>query len=160
MPPENLVLSSCTLDDLPAIITVHRDAFADDPISKYAFPREAIGETEQVRWMTEFLTGHFRKPEMAFYKIIETNTGNLVAWVRCQVPHVLSEEESKKRQEEKERKLKEGNFWPKGANLEVIEATFGKLAKLTQKYVNDAETYCEFISCPKRLGEVGSHATI
>jgi hypothetical protein len=150
MAPEDFVLSSCTLDDLPAMITVHRDAFANEPFSKYAFPREAIGETEQVRWMTEFLTGHFRKPEMAFFKINETNSSNLVAWIRCQVPHVLSEEESKKRKEEKERKLKDGNFWPKGANLDVIEATFGNLARLTQKYVNDAETYCGFISFSKR----------
>jgi hypothetical protein len=150
MATENFVLSSCTLDDLPAMITVHRDAFANDQFGKYAFPREAIGEAEQVRWMREFLTGHFRKPEMAFYKITETNTGNLAAWMRCQVPHVLSEEESKKRKEEKERKLKDGTFWPKGANLEVIGATFGTLVKLTQKYVNDAETYCEFISFSKR----------
>lgn len=62
---------------------------------------------------------------------------------------MLSEEESKKRKEEKERKLGDGNFWPKGANLEVIGATFGKLVKLTQKYVTDAETYCEFISFSK-----------
>lgn len=63
---------------------------------------------------------------------------------------MLSEEEREKRKEEKERKLRDRNFWPKGANLEVIEATFGTLAKLTQKYVNDAETYCEFISFSKK----------
>jgi GNAT superfamily N-acetyltransferase len=158
MAPEKFVLSECTLDDLPAMITVHLDAFANDPFSSYTFPREIIGATEQHRWMTEFLTGHFAKPEMAFYKITETNTGNLAAWIRYVVPHLLSEEESERRKQERDKKMQAGTFWPRGTNLEIVAATFGTLAKLKEKYLNDAETYCKSVSfSTRRKGGLLTH---
>lgn len=55
---------------------------------------------------------------------------------------MLSEAEGEKRRLEKEKKIMDENFWPKGANLDVINAKFGTLGKLKDKYCDDAETYC------------------
>jgi GNAT superfamily N-acetyltransferase len=145
MAPESFILSACTPADIPAMVNVNLSAFANDPLSKLAMPREIIGETELRRWMSQFLAAFFAKPEVHFFKVTETSTGNLAAWMRCAYPHLLSEEESQKRKAEKEQKVKAGSFWPKGANLEVIDAKFGTLGLLKEKYCDDSETYCEFL---------------
>jgi hypothetical protein len=143
MPPENFILSPCTPADIPEMIKVYLDAFANDVLGNFAFPRAVIGETEMRRWMTAFLTSHFAKPEMHSYKMTERNTGNMAAWMRCAFPHALTEEEKKKRKQEKEEREKRDGQWPKGANLEVVGAKFGTLMNLKEKYCDDAETYCE-----------------
>jgi len=143
MPPENFILSPCTPADIPEMIKVYLDAFANDVLGNFAFPRAVIGETEMRRWMTAFLTSHFAKPEMHSYKMTERNTGNMAAWMRCAFPHALTEEEKKKGKQENEEREKRDGQWPKGANLEVVGAKFGTLMNLKEKYCNDAETYCE-----------------
>jgi hypothetical protein len=95
---------------------------------------------------------------MVFYKITETNTGNLAAWIRYVVPHVLSEEESERRKQEKDKKMQAGTFWPKGTNLEIVAGTFGTLAQLKEKYLNDAETYCKSIGSSRE--EKGSYSHV
>ncbi len=125
------------------MIDLYLAAFAQDPLGLVTFPRDVIGEAELRRWMTSFLTSHFAKPEVHIYKIIETNTGNLAAWMRCVFPHVLSEEEKEEREQERAKREREG-MWPKGANLEAVGAKFGVLRQLKERYVDDAETYCEF----------------
>ncbi|KAE9376891.1 acyl-CoA N-acyltransferase [Stipitochalara longipes BDJ] len=141
MAPETFTLSNCTPDDIPGMVEVNFRAFADDPLNKITLPRDVIGEIELRRWMTQFLASFFEKPEVHFYKITETNTGTLAAWMRCAFPHVLSEEESEKRKKEKDAKLKDKSFWPKGANFDVIDAKFGVLGQLKEKYCDDTETY-------------------
>jgi hypothetical protein len=145
MAPENFILSTCTPADIPAMVELNLSAFANDPLSNITMPREMIGEAELRRWMSQFIASFFEKSEVHFFKITETHTGNLAAWMRCAFPHVLSEEESEKRKAEKERKVKDKSFWPKGANLDVINVKFGTLGQLKEKYCNDSETYCEFI---------------
>ncbi|KAH8783989.1 hypothetical protein BGZ57DRAFT_220448 [Hyaloscypha finlandica] len=141
MAPENFILSTCTQADIPAMVELNLSAFANDPLSNITMPREMIGEAELRRWMSQFIASFFEKPEVHFFKITETHTGNLAAWMRCAFPHVLSEEESEKRKAEKERKVKDKSFWPKGANLDVINVKFGTLGQLKENYCNDSETY-------------------
>jgi len=141
MAPENFILSPCTPADIPEMIEVYLNAFAGDVLGNFTFPREEIGETEMRRWMTAFLTSHFAKPEMHSYKMTETNTGIMAAWMRCAFPHSLTEEEKEKRKLQEQERAKRDGQWPRGANLEVIGAKFGMLMKLKEKYCNDLETY-------------------
>ncbi|PMD55927.1 acyl-CoA N-acyltransferase [Hyaloscypha bicolor E] len=141
MAPENFILSTCTPADIPAMVELNLSAFANDPLSNITMPREMIGEAELRRWMSQFIASFFEKPEVHFFKITETHTGSLAAWMRCAFPHVLSEEESEKRKAEKEQKVKDKSFWPKGANLDVINVKFGTLGQLKEYYCNDSETY-------------------
>ena len=146
MAPENFTLSSCLPDDVPEMVEVSLRAFAKDPLNAITLPREIIGEAELRSWTTQFLHSFFDKPEIHFYKMTETNTGTLAAWIRCAFPHVLDEQESQKRKKEKDAKLKDKSFWPKGANFDVIEAKFGTLGQLKEKYCDDTQTYCKFPS--------------
>jgi len=143
MAPENFTLSNCTPDDVPSMVEVSLRAFANDPLNQITLPREVIGEAELRRWTTQFLHSLFDKPEIHFYKVTETTTGTLAAWIRCAFPHVLNEEESQKRKKEKDAKLKDKSFWPKGANFDGIDAKFGTLGQLKEKYCDDTQTYCK-----------------
>ncbi|KAF4627896.1 hypothetical protein G7Y89_g10253 [Cudoniella acicularis] len=138
----NFILSPATTADIPHIIPVYLSAFSTDHFSQYTFPRDLITPSEWVRWLTSRYTNRFAQPELRHFKVTETATGNVCAFIRWRFPHQFSEEEKLKKKEEKEEmeRLKaEGkdDKWPVGANLEACDGKFGGLDKIQERFCTD-----------------------
>jgi hypothetical protein len=134
MAPENFVLSPCTPEDVEGMIDVYETAFANDYFSSFTFPRDTVTDVEKRRWLRARFHCTFSKPDLRSFKIVETNTGHMVAWARWGFPYKFSEEELKEKEEEED-------SWPEGSNLEVCDAKFGGLHKKREGYVEKDETY-------------------
>lgn len=104
------------------------------------------------RWLTaRFTKNIMERREMHTFKIADSATAQICAFLRWSFPHVLTEEEKSVREEEKRQREEEeeekkkpngrDSLWPEGANLEVCESKFGGLKKMKEKYVDDSEMY-------------------
>ncbi|KAH7330166.1 hypothetical protein BKA65DRAFT_52964 [Rhexocercosporidium sp. MPI-PUGE-AT-0058] len=147
MANDQFVLSPCTVADVPGMIKVYLSAFASDPFSAFTFPRDKISDEEMNRWLTERFTKTLtQKREMHTFKILDTSTNTLCAFLRSSYPHVLMAEEKATREREQkarseERKQGRDPMWPVGSNLEVCDGKFGGLDALRERFVDNAEMY-------------------
>lgn len=84
-------------------------------------------------------------PEMKFFKLIDQETGEIVAWSRWQFPVVLSADEKKRREKREKEKEKLGNGrWPEGAIVENCERFFGSIKEAQEKFFDGEEMYRKF----------------
>ena len=148
--PESFVLAPCTVDDVEGMVQVYLSSFfgSGEPLVYLVLPRDQIGEQEMTRWLRRRFTGYFSKREIHVFKITHVETGKLVAFARWAYPHVLTEEEQREKaaareKEEKEKAEGRNSNWPVGANLELVDAKFGTLGKLLDKYVRPDDMYGE-----------------
>ena len=83
---------------------------------------------------------------MKFFKLVDEETGKIVAWSRWQFPFVLSADEKKRREErEKEKEIEDGSgTWPEGAIVENCERFFGATKAAQDKFLNSEEMYRMF----------------
>lgn len=91
--------------------------------------------------------------ENRHFKLIDNETGKIVAYSRWQFPHKLTEEEKserKREEEELDRAHREGRKlkYPKGANVELADEFFGALDGMQEKYIDAENMYGEFASNP------------
>ncbi|KAK0104634.1 hypothetical protein ONS95_004915 [Cadophora gregata] len=148
MANDQFVLSPATVDDVPGMADVYMTAFASDAFSSFAFPREKIGKEETKRWLTmRFTKLIVERREMHTFKILDTSTNKICAFLRWSFPHTLTEEEKTTRSIEEKKRMQEKEktgidpMWPLGANLEACEAFFGGLNEKKGLYVNDTDMY-------------------
>lgn len=83
---------------------------------------------------------------MHTFKILDTSTDKLCAFLRWSYPHTLTASEKTIRETEakarsEERKQGRDPMWPVGANLDVCDGKFGGLDVLREKFVDDKEMY-------------------
>lgn len=84
---------------------------------------------------------------MHTFKITDTTTNTLCAFLRCSYPHVLTPEEKASREAEQKARMQEREssghdpMWPLGANLSVCDGKFGGLDEMRKKFVDDEEMY-------------------
>ncbi|RDL41914.1 Acyl-CoA N-acyltransferase [Venustampulla echinocandica] len=145
-PNPNFQLFPCTVADVPDMINIYMSAFADDYFARYTLPPDQIAPEEWQRWLTIRFTKVFSKPEYRVFKITDPNTGKACAFIRWAYPHVFTEEQkAQRKQEEKEleRRKKEGtdDSWPRGANLEALDAKFSALDRIREETVDETNTY-------------------
>ncbi|KAH6719074.1 hypothetical protein BKA61DRAFT_641252 [Leptodontidium sp. MPI-SDFR-AT-0119] len=147
MANDQFVLSPCTVADVPGMIKVYLGAFASDPFSAFTFPREKISDEEMNRWLTERFTKTLtERREMHTFKILDTSTNTLCAFLRWSYPHTLTAaekaiRENEQKQRTEERKQGRDPMWPMGANLDVCDGKFGGLDVLRERFVDDGEMY-------------------
>ncbi|KAL8789430.1 MAG: hypothetical protein Q9213_001187 [Squamulea squamosa] len=123
--------------DIPDIVAVHQAAWVDDPIvgrlmpdvdpkAKYDYDLDFY----QKRFDSKTLTGS------VMHKVVDTDTGKLVAYARWKYPYTLTPEQ----QAEKD-KLDLGRSYPPGTNEELYEQFFGRIDTLRQKYLDEEKEY-------------------
>ncbi|KAH7403483.1 acyl-CoA N-acyltransferase [Cadophora sp. MPI-SDFR-AT-0126] len=148
MANDQFVLSPATVEDVPGMADVYLTAFASDAFSSFAFPRSKISDVEMKQWLTvRFTKVITKRPEMHTFKMLDTSTNKICAFLRWSFPHMLSDEEKATREiEQKEREQEKEKtgvdpMWPVGAKLGACDAFFGALDKKKALYVDDGEMY-------------------
>jgi len=132
-------LSPCTPADVPSMMSIYSLAFSHDHLSSYTFPPSIPTSTKEAWLATRFLRT-FSQPNIRNFKIVETSTGQMVAWARWGFPHVFTVDELAEKERQRKEVEEEGE-WPEGANLEVCAAKFGGLETKRDKWIEEAETY-------------------
>jgi len=135
----------CTPADITSMVTIYETAFSSAPIYTYMWPSTHVTPTSKSTWLSaRFLSQMAHIPEMKFFKLVDEETGKIVAWSRWQFPAVLSADE-KKRREEREKKEQEkedgSGTWPEGAIVENCERFFGAIKAAQDKFLNSEEMY-------------------
>ncbi|KAL8813998.1 MAG: hypothetical protein Q9223_006745 [Gallowayella weberi] len=139
--PFQLLLAEAS--DIPEIVAVHQISWVDDPIVARLMP----DVEPKAKW--DYDVDYYRKKfdsksltGTVMHKIVDTETGKLVAFAKWNYPHSLTPEQ----QAEKD-KLDLGRSYPPGTNIQLYEEFFGRLDTLRKKYWQEGKNYCESACC-------------
>lgn len=120
-----LQLAPASEADLPKILEVQFAAFAHDPIMRLMFPHPtppATFEKAVDRARTDF-----RNPDVAFMKVIDTQTGEIVSFAKWNI--------YKQQRPDEEWNKEERRDWGEGTNVEVADAFFAALTRNRRKFM-------------------------
>jgi hypothetical protein len=137
---------------------IYNSSFSSNPSQSLLFPGLTTSEIE--KWHIESGLPKFSQPEIHFYKITDSSTGEMVGFVRWGFPFTPASPPEKKAEEgsgvvgeakvevnegEKEKvRIVPASFWPEGTNLDFADEKFGALVEWRKKYVKWEETYGEW----------------
>ena len=160
-------LHPATIEDVPTLVTVFDEAFADDEIVSYLFKDvpEHIRRERDLKWFSTF----FQKLDsngVQFTKVIDTSNGyNLVplsseaecnssvlcwavlrydinraiaGFAKWDTPIVLTAE----LRAERELEVKKKEPYPEGANVPLLEDFFGQLDRGKRKWIDAEKDTC------------------
>ncbi|KAL8645315.1 MAG: hypothetical protein Q9226_007359 [Calogaya cf. arnoldii] len=123
--------------DIPDIVAVHQASWVNDPIIGRLMPDvepKAKYDYEvnyyKNKFETRVLTGS------VMHKVVETETGKLVAFAKWKYPYSLTPE-----QQGEKAKLDLGRSYPPGTNEKLYEQFFGRLDTLRKKYLDEEKDY-------------------
>ncbi|KAL8807160.1 MAG: hypothetical protein Q9182_000842 [Xanthomendoza sp. 2 TL-2023] len=123
--------------DIPGIVAVHQVSWVDDPIVARLMP----DVDPRVKW--DYNVDYYRKKldskdltGTVMHKIVDTETGKLVAFSKWNYPYSLTPEQQAERDE-----LDLGRSYPPGTNVELYEHFFHRLDTLRKKYCRDGKDY-------------------
>ncbi|KAI4215471.1 MAG: hypothetical protein LQ351_001940 [Letrouitia transgressa] len=122
------------ITDVPAMMRISKAAFSDDPVVGRIW-RDCDKEVQfehDVRVYGKHMRNRALTGEV-FTKVVEEETGKLVAWARWRYPCTLTPEQER----EKEAIEQEKPQYPEGTNVELIEEFLGRLNELRSKYVDE-----------------------
>lgn len=157
-------LHPITPQDIPTLYPIYNLAFSSTPFQLATFPPSAISPSAMENWFQTRFQKMLSKPEVHAFKIIYTPSTSttspdssgptnpkeeIVAFGRYSFPYtptppekVLREVEKEKKRQEKEAGIPDPS-WPNGVNLELVEAKFGGLDGMREKYVDSEKDYGE-----------------
>ncbi|ORY62944.1 acyl-CoA N-acyltransferase, partial [Pseudomassariella vexata] len=76
------ILARCTPNDVPQMVSVYLSAFIDTKFNWWWSPTlDAMR-----RWTERRFVGKFAEPSAHHFKVVDTETGKLIAWSRWNVP--------------------------------------------------------------------------
>lgn len=152
--PYNLL--PCTQDDVPSMISIYLSSFATQENSILCF--SACPPSSMEQWLTARFTRQLAEPTYVHVKAVfiaepghqepGTQNGEVAAFVRYAVPHVVTPELKEREEKEKEERRIAGTKWPSVANEGACEALFGQVVAMRAKYVDVERMYgaCDY-SC-------------
>lgn len=126
----NFIHSPCTPADYPAMAAIFRRAFDPSPLHQTLFP--AVPAAELDEWSIARSVRNAAMPEYRQYKLSDATSGRVVAFVRYEVPHVLSAEEKAQRPP---------MGYPPGTNMAAFQAFFDAVTAAEEKHVVPEEMY-------------------
>ncbi|KAL8681927.1 MAG: hypothetical protein Q9186_002013 [Xanthomendoza sp. 1 TL-2023] len=125
------------VSDIPDMVAVHQSSWGNDPIIGRLMP----DVEPKAKW--DYDVDYYRKKfdsknltGTVMHKIVETETGKLVALTKWNYPYTLTPEQ----QAEKE-KLDLGRSYPPGTNEKLYKEFFHRLDALRKKYYDDGKDY-------------------
>jgi GNAT superfamily N-acetyltransferase len=136
--------------DLPKILEVQYAAFAQDPINRLMFPVPTPPSTFEKS--LDRARRDISNPDVAFMKVTETETGEIVSFAKWYIyKHQRPEEEWNK---------EEKRDWGEGTNVEVADTFFGLLTRNRRKFMAGEPYCCKLVTsrgrriCTKRCPAV------
>ncbi|KAI4218912.1 MAG: hypothetical protein L6R36_008677 [Xanthoria steineri] len=123
--------------DIPDIVTVHQASWVDDPIIGRLMPdvEPKVKYDHDVNYYKDKFE-HKALTGTVMHKVVETETGKLVAFAKWKYPYSLTPEQ----QAEKE-KLNLGRNYPPGTNEKLCAQFFHPLDTLRKKYIDEEKDY-------------------
>lgn len=79
-------LSPCVPSDIPACYSIYCKAFGPAPTNDIIFPPTLVDPVAKQSWFSQRMAGQMEQPDLHFYKITDTSTGETVAWQRWGFP--------------------------------------------------------------------------
>lgn len=126
-----LQLAPASEVDLPKILEVQFAAFAQDPVISLIFP--VATSSSPFEKALDRAREDFRNPDVAFMKVTDTETGEIVSFAKWLIyKHQRPEEEWNK---------EEKRDWGKGTNVEVADAFFSAITRNRRKFMA-GEPHC------------------
>ncbi|KAL9576519.1 MAG: hypothetical protein Q9212_007034 [Teloschistes hypoglaucus] len=125
--------------DIPAIASMQIAAFEEDPIMGQLMPKATY--QDQYDYFANFYRKNFAEKHLTgsvFHKVVETETGKLVAFAKWKYAYSLTTEE-----QEKKEKLDTKRTYPEGTNVVLYEQFFGELDRLRKKNCDGYKDYCK-----------------
>ncbi|CAO1600378.1 hypothetical protein XANCAGTX0491_004069 [Xanthoria calcicola] len=123
--------------DIPGMVTVHQASWVDDPIIGRLMPD--VEPKVKYDYDVNYYKDKFENKALTgtvMHKVIETETGKLVAFAKWKYPYSLTPEQ----QAEKD-KLNLGRSYPPGTNEELYEQFFHRVDTLRKKYLDEEKDY-------------------
>ncbi|KAI4123441.1 MAG: hypothetical protein LQ341_007202 [Variospora aurantia] len=123
--------------DIPHIANIHHEAFEEDPILGRLMcdvPRESKYVFDQRFYEKAFAQRHLTGS--IFYKVVDTETENLVAFAKWVYPYTLTSE-----QEAEKAKLDLERSYPEGTNVALYEHFFRTLDTKRGKNMEEGKDY-------------------
>ncbi|KAI4159160.1 MAG: hypothetical protein LQ342_006807 [Letrouitia transgressa] len=127
------------ISDVPAMVRISKAAFNDDPIVGRIW-RDCDKEVQfehDVRVYEKHMRNRALTGEV-FTKVVEEETGKLVAWARWKYPYTLTPEQKREKEVIIERDKPQ---YPEGTNVRLIHEFLGRLDDLRSKYVDEEKEY-------------------
>ncbi|KAL8920506.1 MAG: hypothetical protein Q9208_006256 [Pyrenodesmia sp. 3 TL-2023] len=125
------------VSDIPDIVAVHQASWENDPIVGRLMPD--VDPIAKYDYDVDFYKRKFETKALTgsvMHKVVETETGKLVAFAKWKYPYSLTPEQ----QAEKD-KLDLGRSYPPGTNEALYEQFFGRLDTLRKKYLDEEKDY-------------------
>ncbi|KAL9629199.1 MAG: hypothetical protein Q9204_005410 [Flavoplaca sp. TL-2023a] len=125
------------VSDIPDIVAVHQASWVNDPIIGRLMPD--VDPKVKYDYDLGYYKNKFETKALSgsvMHKVVETETGKLVAFAKWKYPYSLTPEQ----QAEKAR-LDLNRSYPPGTNEQLYEQFFGRLDTLRKKYLDEEKDY-------------------
>ncbi|KAG4428808.1 hypothetical protein IFR05_015710, partial [Cadophora sp. M221] len=115
--------------DLNTLFDIYLQAFASHPLDAYLYPN--LTHDEKLDFESSGPKEVFLKqPWVKYHKMVEVESGKIVAWSRWHFPRPLKDEERGKMDPDYFADI------PAGANIALCEEWFGKLEDVELRYID------------------------
>lgn len=127
--PEDFVIEPVTPPDLPRLLEIYTSSFSAFPAQAILLPA-TIPHSALEEWFIANNLHQLKRPELRYFKIVNTKTNIIAGFVRWGLPHDPKQAEP-------------FNYAPRpeGANNDFGSAKFGAMGVGQQKYVDWKEMY-------------------
>lgn len=139
-PQDPFPISPCTIDDIDSLYAVYLAAFSLFEVHDLLYPPSTYDHEDSAVWFRKRVIQQLSQPEIHWFKITDASTGQVVAIARWGYPHVRPPKKEEEKTEEL-KKLAEASAWPKGTNVKLANAKFGRLGVWREKYIDWENTY-------------------
>ncbi|KAI4152622.1 MAG: hypothetical protein L6R39_001757 [Caloplaca ligustica] len=123
--------------DVPEIADIHHEAFKDDPILGQLMrdvPLDRKHDYDRKFFEKAFAQAPFMGS--VFHKVVDTDTGKIVAYARWKYPYTLTPAQAAEKAQ-----LDLSRSYPEGTNVELYEEFFRQLDAKRKKFCDDEKDY-------------------